>query len=84
MGLAEAGAFDGLRPRVIWPSMMPQDDAQEVRNNVLLVEAGLRSRQTALDVLGAESPEAELARIRAERATLGGAGGQAEGLQGAP
>ena len=36
MGLAAPGAFAGLCPRIVWPSMMPQDDAQEVRNNVAL------------------------------------------------
>jgi hypothetical protein len=68
VGLAPPGAFAGLRPRIVWPSMMPQDDTQDVRNNVALVAAGLRSRRTALDALGTESPEAELARIAAERA----------------
>jgi hypothetical protein len=70
MGLAAPGAFAGLCPRIVWPSMMPQDDAQDVRNNVALVAAGLRSRQTAMDALGTESPEAELARLQAERETL--------------
>ncbi|HZS00771.1 MAG TPA: phage portal protein [Chloroflexota bacterium] len=71
MGLAAPGTFAGLRPRIVWPSMMPQDDTQEVRNNVALVAAGLRSRQTAMDALGTESPEAELARLQAERQLFG-------------
>ena len=70
-GLVAPGAFEGLRPRVIWPSMMPSDDAQEVRNNVALVAAGLRSHRTGMDLLGEESPEAELARVRADRIALG-------------
>ena len=70
VGLVAPGAFDGLRPRIIWPSMMPQDDAQDVRNNALLVAAGLRSHRTAMDLLGIESPEAELERVRADRAIL--------------
>jgi hypothetical protein len=37
---------------------------------VTLVAAGLRSHRTAMDLLGTESPEAELARIRADRAAL--------------
>ncbi|HEY7061898.1 MAG TPA: phage portal protein [Chloroflexota bacterium] len=77
MELAAPSSFAGLRPRIVWPSMMPQDDAQEVRNNVALVAAGLRSRQTALDALGTESPESELARLAAERQTLGAAPGTA-------
>jgi hypothetical protein len=70
VGLLAPGSTAGLRPRVIWPSMMPADDAQEVRNQVALVAAGLRSHRTAMDLLGTETPEAELERIRADRATL--------------
>jgi hypothetical protein len=51
--------------------MMPSDDAQEVQNNVQLVAAGLRSRRTAMDLLGTEAPEAELQRVQEELATLG-------------
>ena len=77
--LAEQYGIGGLRPgdlapyrsRVIWPPMIPRDDQVEVRNNVALVEAGLRSHRTAMDALGAESPEAEIARILEDRATLG-------------
>jgi hypothetical protein len=50
--------------------MMPKDDAQEVRNNVQLVMAGLRSHRTAMDALGAESPEEEIARVLADRERL--------------
>ncbi len=53
--------------RVIWPPLVPRDDAAEVRTNIALVQAGLRSRATALDALGAESPEEELRRIQDER-----------------
>jgi hypothetical protein len=56
--------------------MMPKDDAQEVRNNVSLVAAGLRSHRTAMDALGAESPEEEIARVLAEREVLGEASGE--------
>ena len=59
------------RVRVVWPPMMPKDDAQEVRNNVQLVAAGLRSHRTAMDALGAESPEEEIARVLADRERLG-------------
>jgi len=71
VGLVPPQSYAGLRPRIIWPSMMPTDDAFEVRNNVQLVAAGLRSRRTAMDLLGTESPEAELQRVHAELATLG-------------
>jgi hypothetical protein len=71
VGAAPPGSFAGLRPRVIWPSMMPSDDAQEVRNNVQLVAAGLRSRRTAMDLLGTEAPESELQRVQEEMNTIG-------------
>lgn len=86
--LALAGQFGllqskgGTAPtaaRVIWPPLVPRDDAAEIRNNINLVAAGLRSRLTALDALGAESPEAELARIQAELGPLPGDATPAEG-----
>ena len=70
-GAARAGTSAGLRPRIIWPGMMPADDAQEVHNQVALVTAGLRSHRTAMDLLGTETPETELERVRADRAALG-------------
>jgi hypothetical protein len=77
--LAEQYGLAGVRPgdlapyrsRVIWPPMVPRDDQVEVRNNVALVEAGLRSYRTALDALGAESPEEELGRVVEDRRTIG-------------
>lgn len=60
------GSFAPYRSKVIWPPLLPADSEAEVRNNVALVSAGLRSRQTAMDRLGEESPEEELARIEVE------------------
>ena len=71
VGLAPPGLFAGLRPRVVWPPLLPQDETRLVENNVRLVAAGLRSHRTAMEVLGVESPEEELARVRADRARLG-------------
>jgi hypothetical protein len=71
MGLLAPGTSAGLRPRIIWPGMMPADDAQEVHNQVALVAAGLRSHRTAMDLLGTETPETELERVRVDRAALG-------------
>ena len=51
--------------------MLPQDDATEVQNQVRLVGAGLRSHRSAMDALGTENPEEELARVQADRAALG-------------
>ncbi len=59
------------RIRVLWPPMLPKDDVSEVQNQVRLVTAGLRSHRTAMDALGTESPEEELARVLADRETLG-------------
>jgi hypothetical protein len=68
---ASPGRYAPWRSRVIWPPMMPQDDAVDVQNNVSLVAAGLRSHRTAMDVLGTEDPEAELGRVLEDRAMLG-------------
>jgi hypothetical protein len=78
--LAERFGLDGARPgdyapyrsRVIWPPMVPRDDAQEVQNNVALVEAGLRSHRAAMDALGVEDPGQELERVLEDRARLAG------------
>lgn len=58
------------RSDVLWPPMVPSDDAQEVRNQVALVAAGLRSYRTAMDQLGTESPEEELERVLEDRTRL--------------
>jgi hypothetical protein len=60
---------------VIWPPLLPRDDAAEVSNNVKLVEASLRSVRTAMDALGTESPEEEIERVLEDRATLAPAAG---------
>lgn len=61
------GSFAPYRSRIIWPPLLPADSEAEVRNNVALVSAGLRSRQTAMDRLGEESPEEELRLMAEER-----------------
>jgi hypothetical protein len=71
VGGARPGEYAPYRSRVIWPPMLPRDDQLEVRNQIGLVGAGLRSHRTAMDALGTESPEEELGRILEDRATLG-------------
>ncbi|MGE5617672.1 MAG: phage portal protein [Sphingomonadaceae bacterium] len=66
------GSFAPYRSRVIWPPLLPADDEVEVRNNVALVAAGLRSRRTAMDRLGEENPEEELRRIGEEAGSTDG------------
>ena len=70
LGGAGPGEFAPYRTRVIWPPMIPKDDAQEVQNNLALVQAGLRSHRTAMDALGTEDPESELNRVLEDRARL--------------
>ena len=60
------GSFAPYRSKVLWPPLLPTDNDAEVRNNVALVEAGLRSRRSAMDRLGEESPETELQLIGVE------------------
>jgi hypothetical protein len=62
------------RARVIWPRLMPRDEAQEVLNESLLVGHGLRSVRTAMDQLGTQDPEAELARVTEDAQRLQGVG----------
>ena len=57
-----------LRVRVLWGPLLPQDRHRLVQEERLLVEAGLHSRRRAMEALGVEDPEAEEARVRAERA----------------
>ena len=73
-GVAGAGPGDyaPYRTAVIWPPMVPSDDAQDARNQVALVAAGLRAHSTAMDALGVESPEEEIERILEDRARLAG------------
>jgi hypothetical protein len=70
VGLAEAGAFAPYRSRILWPPMLPQDRSRDVADAIALVGAGLRSARTAMDELGVEHPEEELARVLADRAAL--------------
>lgn len=70
IGPADSRPVEAHRIRVLWPPMLPKDDVTEVQNQVRLVTAGLRSHRTAMDALGTESPEDELARVLADRETL--------------
>jgi hypothetical protein len=79
-GRAAIGGVEDHRIRVLWPPMLPQDDEVEVQDQVRLVAAGLRSHRSAMDALGTESPEEELARVQADRAALDErAGGEGAG-----
>lgn len=58
----------GLRhTETIWPNVLPSDTELAVRSAVTLVESGIQSRRSALAALGVTDPDAELARVVAER-----------------
>jgi hypothetical protein len=52
--------------------VLPSDTAAAVRNQVRLVESGIRSRRTAIGDLGSNDPDGELDRIVAETARFDG------------
>jgi hypothetical protein len=49
----------GLRPRVVWGGVLPQDKVQLVNNETALVQNGIHSRKRAMDEVGVKDPEAE-------------------------
>lgn len=80
-GGADLGGHRRSRP--IWPDILPSDTAAAVGNQVRLVEAGIRSRRTAIGDLGGTDPDGELERIAGERARFGGEAGLSAGFVGA-
>lgn len=64
-----------VRVRILWGPILPQDRGRLVQEERVLVETGLHSRRRAMENLGVEDPESELARIREEgkEASYGGA-----------
>lgn len=59
-------ALAPYRTFVQWPSLLPEDRSQLVRDEVALVEAGVHSRRRAMDALGEDAPEDEWARVLEE------------------
>jgi hypothetical protein len=58
------------RIQVVWGSILPQDRSRQVRDEKLLVEAGLSSKRRAMAELGIENPEGELERWLEERGVM--------------
>ena len=58
------------RLRVIWGPILPQDRGRLVREEEILVGAGIHSRRRAMDELGIENPDAELERWLEEKERL--------------
>jgi hypothetical protein len=50
---------DQYRMRTVWGNVLPQDNAQLVRNEQILVQEGIHSKRRAMDELGVKDPEAE-------------------------
>lgn len=59
--------FGSYRSRIIWGPILPQDRERLVRDEEILVGAGIHSRRKAMDELGVEDPDAELERWLEER-----------------
>ena len=55
-------SFGNYRSRIIWGPTLPQDRGRMVRDEEILVGAGIHSRRMAMDELGIEDPDAEFQR----------------------
>jgi len=59
--------FSGITHQVQWASVMPEDRSRTAQNEQLLVQAGIHSRQTAMDEMGMRSPGREFETWLEER-----------------
>jgi hypothetical protein len=55
-------SFGTYRSRIIWGPILPQDRGRLVREEQILVGAGIHSRRRAMDELGMEDPDTEFER----------------------
>jgi hypothetical protein len=55
-------SFGTYRSRIIWGPILPQDRGRLVREEQILVGAGIHSRRRAMDELGMEDPDTEFGR----------------------
>ena len=60
----------GLRTRIVWGALLPQDTYNLARTEQLLVNASLHSRSRAMTELGILNPGAEIGQIAQERDRL--------------
>lgn len=60
-------SFGRYRSRIIWGPVLPQDRGRLVRDEEILVGAGVHSRRTAMGELGVEDPDVELERWLEEK-----------------
>ena len=63
-------SFGNYRSRIIWGPTLPQDRGRMVRDEEILVGAGIHSRRMAMDELGIEDPDAEFQRWLEEEEKL--------------
>ena len=56
-----------VKQRILWGSILPQDRGRLVREEQILVEAGIHSKRRAMFDLGIEDPDAERLRLREEQ-----------------
>ncbi len=77
------GSLAPYRTLVHWPSLLPEDRSQLVRDEVALVGSGIHSRRRAMDVLGEDAPEDEWALVLEENEGYRKAGRDA-GEEGSP
>jgi len=58
--------YSPYRSRIVWGPVLPQDRARMVRDEQILVQAGIHSRRRAMEELGIDDPEEEFKRLREE------------------
>ncbi len=63
-------AFEGITHRVVWGPILPADTTLQAQNEQLLVQAGVHSRRTAMDITNIQDPEEEFNRWLEERARI--------------
>jgi len=71
----QGDSFGDCRTHIIWEPILPQDRGRLVRDEDILVGAGIHSRRTAMDQLGIEDAEAELERWLEEEGRVQKRGG---------
>ncbi|HEX77491.1 MAG TPA: phage portal protein [Dehalococcoidia bacterium] len=64
-------SYAPYRSRIIWGPVLPQDRSRLIRDEEVLVRAGIHSRRRAMDELGVEDSEAEYQRWLEEQGREG-------------
>ena len=77
-------SFGECRSRIVWGPVLPQDRARLVRDEDIMVNAGIHSRRRAMDELGVEDPESELERWLEEQRRIAPPVARARGDAGDP